>query len=68
MYLILRVLLIVFLGITVMFFTRKFIESVYNVLASRKKHFHDSTRRHEGIVFNAKTGKLEADNSLILPF
>lgn len=65
----LRLLLLVFSAIAVMFFTRKFIESVINLSVSlKKKNYYNITMQHQGIVLNKKTKKLEADNSLILPF
>ena len=33
-----------------------------------ENNFHDVTRQKHGIVYNKKTQKLEADQSLILPF
>ena len=60
---------IIVLCIAIVFFIRKFIESLFNlkVLLSKNNRNDVSKQRH-GMVLNKKTGKLEADQSVILPF
>lgn len=65
----LRILLIIFFAIIFCFFFRKLIESIINLFTLLdKKNYYNITMQHQGIVLNKKTKKLEADNSLILPF
>jgi uncharacterized membrane protein YqhA len=55
-----------FLLVLAVFFARKLMESIVNLwIALRHKN---KPPYHEGMVLNKKTGKLEADNSKILPF
>lgn len=65
---IVRIMAIIVLGIATTYFAKKFIESIYNFIALGKKNYADVTRQKHGIVFNKKTNKLEADQSLIVPF
>ena len=56
-------------AIATCFFLRKLIESIINLsVLLDKKNYTDGTLKHEGIVINKKTKKVEADNSMILPF
>ena len=51
------------------FFIRKITESIVKLsVLLKKENYQDGTLKHEGMVINKKTKKLEADNSLILPF
>lgn len=51
------------------FFLKRLIESIINISVSLKKeNYYDTTKQHQRMVFNKKTKKLEADNSIILPF
>lgn len=55
-----------FLLALAVFFVRKLMESIVNLwIALRHKR---KPPYHEGMVLNKKTGKLEADNSKILPY
>ena len=64
-----KVLAIVLITVAIMFFTRKFVESIFNLaFLLKKKNRYDVTSQRQGIVLNKKTKKLEADQSLILPF
>jgi len=65
---IVRIMAIIILGIATTYFAKKFVESIYNFIALGKKNYGDVTRQKHGIVFNKKTNKLEADQSLIVPF
>ena len=65
---IVKILAIIALSVAIMFLSKKIIEGVLNVKALNEKNFHDVTRQKHGIVYNKKTQKLEADQSLILPF
>lgn len=68
MSIIIKILIIIALGVITMFFIKKFIESIFNLIASREKNSYDLSRQREGIVLNKDTKRLEADQSLILPF
>lgn len=66
---ILKCLILVGAAILVMFLIRKTIECIINLsVLLKKENYYDSTKQHQGIVFNKRKKKLEADNSLILPF
>lgn len=66
---ILKCLMLVAAAILICFFIKKLTESIVNLsVLLKKENYYDGTLRHEGMVFNKKTKKLEADNSLILPF
>ena len=69
MNIILNILAIIFITIATMFFTKKFVESIFNlkVFFNRKNHYDVSNQRN-GIVLNEKKKRLEADQSIILPF
>lgn len=69
MVLTLKVLAVVLLTIVIMFFIRKLVESVFNLtFMLRKKNLYDVSNQRHGIVLNNETKKLEADQSIILPF
>jgi len=69
MVLTLKVLAVVLLTIVIMFFIRKLVESVFNLtFMLRKKNSYDVSNQRHGIVLNKETKKLEADQSIILPF
>ena len=64
-----RIIGIIVASIAAMYFMKKFVESVINLSVSlKKRNYYDKRLQHQGIVFNKRTKKLEADNSLILPF
>jgi len=64
-----KVLAVVLLTIVIMFFIRKLVESVFNLtFMLRKKNLYDVSNQRHGIVLNNETKKLEADQSIILPF
>lgn len=65
----LKILAIIILTIAIMFFTKKFVESIFNLIfILKKKNWYDVSNQRHGIVLNKETKKLEADNSIILPF
>lgn len=66
---VLKVLVIIITGMIAMFSIKKLIESLINLIVDLKnKNKYDNHRQREGMVLNKKTKKLEADQSLILPF
>lgn len=66
---ILKLLGIIVLAIVGVFCLKRLFFAVLNLraLINYKKHPESINQRH-GIVYNKKTGKLEADQSPILPF
>lgn len=65
----LKIIAMFIAAILVMYFIRKIIECCCNLsVLFDKKNYYDHTLRHESMVINKKTKKLEADQSLILPF
>lgn len=65
----LKILAIIILTIAIMFFTKKFVESIFNLIfILKKKNRYDVSNQRHGIVLNNETKKLEDDNSIILPF
>jgi hypothetical protein len=65
----LKVLAIILLTIAIMFFTKKIVENIFNLnILLRRKNYYDVSNQKHGIVLNKKTKKLEADQSIILPF
>lgn len=66
---VLKIVALVVGTILIMFFLKKIMESICNLsVLLRKKNYYDVTKQRHGIVINKKTKKLEADQSLILPF
>lgn len=66
---VLKIVALVVGTILIMFFLKKIVESICNLsVLLRKKNYYDVTKQRNGIVINKKTKKLEADQSLILPF
>ncbi len=64
-----KVFAIVLLCALAMFLIKKIVEGVFNLnVVLRKNNSHDISKQRNGIVLNTKTKKLEADQSLILPF
>lgn len=52
-----------------MYLFKKFVESICDLNVSlRKENYYDVSKQRHGIVLNKRTKKLEADQSLILPF
>lgn len=52
-----------------MYLIKKLVENIANLsILLRKKNYYDVSKQKHGIVYNKKTKKLEADQSLILPF
>lgn len=69
MGILLKVLAVVLLSILAMFLIKKLVEGVFNLkVVFRKDHSRDISKQKNGIVLNTETKKLEADQSLILPF
>lgn len=65
----LKVVAVVLLSILAMFLIKKLVEGVFNLnVVLRKDNSRDISKQRNGIVLNTKTKKLEADQSLILPF
>jgi hypothetical protein len=66
---VLKVLAVVLFTIAIMFFIKKLVESVINLsYLSKDKNLYDVSNQKHGVVLNKKTKKLEADQSVILPF
>ena len=56
-------------SIFIMYLIKKLVENIANLsILLRKKNYYDVSKQKHGIVYNKKTKKLEADQSLILPF
>lgn len=52
-----------------MFLTKKFVESIYNLkVFFNRKNRYDVSNQRNGIVLNERKKRLEADQSIILPF
>ncbi len=69
MDILLKVAAVVLLGILAMFLIKKLVEGVFNLkIVFKKDNLRDISKQRNGIVINTKTKKLEADQSLILPF
>jgi hypothetical protein len=66
---VLKIIALVAGTILIMFFLKKIMESICNlIILLGKKNYYDVTKQRQGIVINKKTKKLEADQSIILPF
>lgn len=66
---VLKIIALVAGTIFIMFFLKKIVESFCNLsILLRKKNYYDVTKQRHGIVINKKKKKIEADQSLILPF
>lgn len=64
-----KALAILILGIAAIFFMKQIIENTIDLHVScKKKNRYDVSKQRNGIVLNKRTKKLEADQSLILPF
>lgn len=64
-----KALAILILGIAAIFFMKQIIENTIDLHVSCKnKNRYDVSKQRNGIVLNKRTKKLEADQSLILPF
>lgn len=69
MQIILSIIAIICAGVCTVIAVNKLIKSLLNITTLlQKENFHDGTKQKHGIVYNTKTKKLEADQSLILPF
>ena len=69
MDILLKVAAVVLLGILAMFLIKKLVEGVFNLkIVFKKDNLRYISKQRNGIVINTKTKKLEADQSLILPF
>lgn len=65
----LRIIGLVVTSIIIMYLIKKLVESIANLsILLRKRNYYDVSKQKDGIVYNKKTKKLEADQSLILPF
>lgn len=65
----LKVVAVVLLSILAMFLIKKLVEGVFNLkVVLKKDNPRDISKQRNGIVLNTKTKKLEADQSLTLPF
>ena len=64
-----RIIGLVVTSIFIMYLIKKLVENIANLsVLLRKKNYYDVSKQKHGIVYNKKTKKLEADQSLILPF
>lgn len=62
MTLIVKLLLVFILGMMAIFLIKKVVETVYNISELHdKSNACDITKQRNGIVFNTRTRKLEAD-------
>lgn len=69
MGLVIKLIFLFALGILAIVLFTKFIFSIFNLRDVTNKNLaNDVTRQRNGIVFNNKTNKLEADQSIIYPF
>lgn len=60
---------LVLLTIVAMLCIKKIVECLLNILIfSKKENRYNVAKQRNGIVYNKKTQKLEADQSIILPF
>ena len=60
---------LVLLTIVAMLCVKKIVECLLNILIfSKKENRYNVAKQRNGIVYNRKTQKLEADQSIILPF
>ncbi len=60
---------LVLLTIVAMLCVKKIVECLLNILIfSKKENRYNVAKQRNGIVYNKKTQKLEADQSIILPF
>ena len=60
---------LVLLTIVAMLCVKKIVECLLNILiSSKKENRYNVAKQRNGIVYNKKTQKLEADQSIILPF
>ena len=60
---------LVLLTIVAMICVKKIVEWLLNILIfSKKENRYNVAKQRNGIVYNKKTQKLEADQSIILPF
>lgn len=66
---VLKIFALIIGTILIIFFLKKIVESICNLsILLRKKNYYDVTKQRHGVVINKKTKKIEADQSLILPF
>ncbi|MCU6771185.1 hypothetical protein [Bacteroides cellulolyticus] len=57
------------LAITAMILIKKVVERIINLYAlSKKESYYNIEKQRNGIVYNKENNKLEADQSIILPF
>ena len=69
MTLTIKLLLVFVLGIIAILLIKRMVYAVYNILELRNKsNAYDIVKKRNGIVFNTTTNKLEADQSVMLPF
>lgn len=69
MKIIIYILILIVVSVVFILAARKLIECIVNLIIVFKKGKHpDLPMQRHGIVFNKKSGKLEADQTCILPF
>jgi hypothetical protein len=60
---------LILITIVASFCVKKIVESILNIqILSKKENYYNTARLQNGMVYNKKTKKLEADQSIILPF
>ena len=65
----LRIILLIFCTIIACWTTKKIVESILNLRSLHLgKKYPYAQPRTSSVVYNTKTGKLEADSQQILPF
>ena len=66
---ILKLTAILILGLVLVFLLKKLTQCLINlVVLYKKENYLDISKQRDGIVYNTTTKKLEADQSIILPF
>ncbi len=69
MQIILSIIAIICAGVSTVIAINKLIKSLLRIsILLQKENYHDVTKQKNGIVYNTKTKKIEADQSLIFPF
>lgn len=65
----LSVIGVILLGGVAMYLIKELVEAIINLkVINREKQMPDLAKQRNGIVYNKKTHKLEADQSMILPY
>jgi flagellar biogenesis protein FliO len=69
MSIVVKIIAVIALGVFAMYLLRRLAENIVKLnISLRKNNMYDVSKQKHSIVYNKRTGKLEADQSLILPF